>query len=91
MIFTVSQVRTNFNMAWIAECDDKAAAEQGIVAMADFFKTIGMPAALNDFGISANAVERLTDLCTFGGKRTINSVIELGEKEIKDIFNLCIS
>ena len=79
------------NVWGVTECDDKAAAEQGIVAMADFFKTIGMPAALNDFGISANAVERLTDLCTFGGKRTINSVIELGEKEIKDIFNLCIS
>ena len=26
MIFTVSQVKTNFNMAWIAECDDKAVA-----------------------------------------------------------------
>lgn len=69
--------------------DDKKAAEAGIQAMSDFFKSIGMPATLNEFGINADAIDRLTDLCTFGGTRKINSIIELGEKEIKDIFMEC--
>lgn len=74
----------------INEPDDKKAAEQGIAAMADFFKSIGMPTTLSEFGISGDAVQKLTDLCTFNGQRTIKSVIELGEKEIKEIFNICI-
>lgn len=73
----------------VNESDDKKAAEAGIEAMADFFKSIGMPSALNEFGISADAIDRLTNLCTFNGQRTIKSVIELSEKEIKEIFNIC--
>lgn len=74
----------------VDEPDDKKAAEAGIEAMSDFFKSIGMPATLNEFGINADAIDRLVDLCTFGGQRTIKSVIELGEKEIRDIFYLCV-
>ena len=77
---------------WGVDCDaDKTAAENGIKAMSDFFKSIGMPSTLNDFNIDVSSVERLTSLCTFNNTRTINSVITLGEKEIKEIFNICIS
>ncbi len=70
--------------------DDKRAAEKGIEAMSCFFKKIGMPTSLNDFNINADAVDRLTELCTFGGKRKINSVIELSDGDIKQIFNMCL-
>ncbi len=73
----------------VTEPDDKKAAEAGIEAMSDFFKSIGMPSTLNEFGINADAIERLTDLCTFNKTRTIKSVIELGFDEIKDIFEIC--
>ena len=77
------------NVWGVTESDDKSAAEQGIKAMADFFEYIGMPTTIGDFDISADAVDRLTNLCTFGGTRTINSVITLGDREIKEIFKMC--
>lgn len=73
----------------VNESDDKKAAEQGIDAMTDFFKSIGMPATLNEFGIEQNAFDRLAQLCTFNKTRTIKSVIALGFDEIKDIFEIC--
>ena len=78
------------NVWGVNESDDKRAAEAGIEAMAQFFKTIGMPSRLTEFGIQADAMDRLAELCTFGGKRTIKSIIELSVKEIKDIFEICI-
>ena len=73
----------------VNETDDKKAAEAGIEAMSQFFKSIGMPTTLNEFGIGEENIPKLTDLCTFYGQRTINSVIELGDKEIKEIFEIC--
>ena len=73
----------------INETDDKKAAEAGIEAMTQFFKSIGMPTSLNEFGIGKDNIQKLTDLCTFNGQRIIKSVIELGNKEIKDIFYIC--
>lgn len=78
------------NVWGVIEADDMLAAQKGIEAMSDFFKSINMPQKLADFGINHTAVDRLTSLCTFGGTRKINSVIELGDQEIKNIFNLCI-
>ncbi len=75
----------------VVENDDKTAAEKGITAMGDFFKSIGMPSTLKDFGIGSNSVDRLVELCTFYNTRTINSVIKLDTKEVKEIFDLCIS
>lgn len=74
----------------VNESDDKKAAEQGIEAMADFFKSIGMPTKLNDFEIDATAIDRLTNLCTFNNTRTIGSIIELKHNDIKEIFKICL-
>ena len=73
----------------VNELDDKKAAEAGISAMADFFKSIGMPTTLADFDIETGSIDRLADLCTFGNTRTVKSTIELGLDEIKDIFKIC--
>ncbi len=79
------------NVWGVNDTDDKIAAESGIKAMGEFFKSIDMPATLDDFGIGQDSIERLVELCTFGNTRTINSVINLGETEIREIFKLCIS
>lgn len=77
------------NVWAVNEVDDKKAAELGIESMTEFFKSIGMPSTLREFGINADTIDKLTDLCTFNNTRTVNSVIKLGSKEIKDIFKLC--
>lgn len=77
------------NVWAVNEVDDKKAAEMGIESMTEFFKSIGMPSTLREFGINADTIDKLTDLCTFNNTRTVNSVIKLGSKEIKDIFKLC--
>ena len=77
------------NVWAVNEVDDKKAAELGIESMTEFFKSIGMPSTLREFGINLDAIDKLTDLCTFNNTRTVDSVIKLGSKEIKDIFKLC--
>ncbi len=73
----------------VNESDDKKAAEGGIEAMGNFFKSIGMPSTLKEFGVDQSAIDRLAELCTFNNTRTINSIIELKLEDIKAIFNLC--
>ena len=77
------------NVWGVVERGDKKAAEQGIEKMANFFRMIDMPATLGGLNVSADSINRLTDLCTFNNTRTINSVIELGADDIKAIFKLC--
>lgn len=78
------------NVWGITEPDDKTSAKEGICKMSEFFKSIGMPQKFNEFGITVNDIERLTDLCTYDNARTIKSVIDLGCTEIHDIFAKCI-
>lgn len=73
----------------VNEPDDKKAAEGGIEAMSSFFKSLGMPTTLKEFGVDETAIDRLAELCTFGNTRTINSVIQLKLEDIKAIFDLC--
>jgi len=77
------------NVWGVKEDDDELAAKQGIDEMSKFFKSIGMPQTLDEFGITSSDTDRLCYLCTFEGTRTIKSVIELGAREIKDIFSNC--
>ncbi len=75
----------------VSETDDEKAALKGIDEMAAFFKSIGMPSSLDEFGIKQKDIERLAELCTFGRQRTVRSIIELGFNEIKDIFCECLN
>ena len=77
------------NVWGVVEKDDIKASEQGIQKMADYFKSLGMPTSLREFGIPKDALSRLADLCTYGQTRTINSYIPLGFKEIVDILEIC--
>ena len=77
------------NVWEVNEADDTKAALLGIKAMKDFFSFLSMPLTLREFGISEDALERLAELCTFGGKRTISSYVELDTAAVKEIFKIC--
>ncbi|MBE6681295.1 MAG: iron-containing alcohol dehydrogenase [Ruminococcaceae bacterium] len=72
------------------EKDDESAALSGINSMAEYFKSIGMPSKLSDFGLDETCIDRLCDLCTFGRQRTVKSYVDMDYEVIKDIFKLCL-
>ncbi|MBR5236519.1 MAG: iron-containing alcohol dehydrogenase [Clostridia bacterium] len=72
------------------QADDEAAALAGIEKMADYFKSIGMPTCLADFGLDASCIEKLADLCTFGKQRKIKSYIDMDFEVVKEIFKMCL-
>ncbi len=76
---------------WDCPCeDDEAAARCGIEKMEEYFKAIGMPTRLADFGLDATCIDRLAELCTFGKQRTVKSYIDMDYDVIKAIFELCL-
>lgn len=72
------------------DADDEAAALAGIEKMAEYFKSIGMPEKLKDFGLDKSCVDRLSELCTFGRQRTVKSYIDMDYEAIKEIFEICL-
>ena len=48
-------------------------------AMAEFFKSLGMPSTLREFGIKAEEIDRLSLLCTFNKTRAIKNYIKLAK------------
>lgn len=70
--------------------EDEAVALEGIEKMAEYFKSIGMPSSLADFGLDESCIDRLAELCTFGRQRTIKSYIDMDFDVIKDIFKMCL-
>lgn len=73
----------------VTEADEEKAALQGILAMENYFASLGMPVRLNAFDIEKDCTGRLAELCTFGRQRTVKSFVELGYDEIKAIFDSC--
>ena len=65
-------------------------ALEGIDKTAAFFKELGMPSKLSEFGITEAAIPEMAVKCTNFGKRTLPGVKELGQKEIEDIFRSCL-
>lgn len=65
------------------------AAKRGIELTEQFYHEIGMPIRFGEVGISDENFELMANKCTNGSTRTLPSYIELGDKEIIDIFNLC--
>ena len=74
----------------IVENDDMKASVLGIEKMSEYFKEIGMPQSLEDFGLSNESLDSLSYLCTFSNTRTIRSYIDLDIEDIKNIFALCL-
>lgn len=62
----------------------------GIHAMEDWFRSIDMPTRVSDLeiGLTEDRVRELADKCTFGGKRTIGKIQELGKEDIENIYRM---
>ena len=71
---------------------DEEVALEGIKASEEFFASIGMPVRLTQLNIDITdqAIEEMSEKCTFFGTRTLADYTELGKKEISDIFRLAL-
>ena len=81
--------RFSRNVFGVVEDNDESCAVVGIEKMEHFFKDIKMPVRLSELGITEDISELMAKETTFNGIRTIKSYVELGHKEIKEIFDLC--
>lgn len=72
------------------QVEDEAAAIAGIEKMAEYFKSIGMPSRLAEFGLDETCIGRLSELCTFGKQRIVKSYIDMDYEAISDIFKICL-
>ena len=78
---------------WGVEADDDVtAAQAGIKATEEYFRSIGMPVTLTE--TAGNRVKEetglLADLCTYHGTRTIGAFKVLGAKEILEIYQSAV-
>lgn len=65
-------------------------AENGIEATREYFRSLGMPERLSDFGLTAENAEYMSRRCTDEGRKSFPSVIPLGLDEVREIFSLCL-
>lgn len=73
----------------VTENDPIKASVLGIEKMSEFFKALGMPDKISDFGIEKDSIDALALSCSFNKTRTVKSYIPLGYDEIKEIFSIC--
>lgn len=64
--------------------------ENGIEATREYFRSLGMPERLSDFGLTAENAEYMSRRCTDEGRKSFPSVIPLGLDEVREIFSLCL-
>ena len=62
----------------------------GIEAAEAYFRSIGMPVRLSELDVDDTKFDEMAEKCTFFGKRTLPDYIELGKKEMLDIYRLCL-
>ena len=65
-------------------------ALEGIQATEAYFQSIGMPIRLSELDVDDAKFGEMAEKCTFFGKRTLPDYIELGKKEMLDIYRLCL-
>ena len=70
--------------------DPERTALDGIAAMEDFFRSIGMPTAIKDMGIdlTEEQIKELAYKCSFMGKRTIGAFKKLDIPDIEEIYRM---
>ncbi|HCG63250.1 MAG: butanol dehydrogenase [Spirochaetes bacterium GWC2_52_13] len=76
---------------WGVEMDydhPERTAEQGIVAMKEYFKSLGMPVTMKELGIDPSEYQTLADMTTYGNTKPLPSYVALGSEEIVEIFKL---
>ena len=76
------------NVWGITEEDDVKAAEAGIAATVEYFRSINMPVSLTEAVGSRNEeqLEALAENCSYSGTRTIGSFRKLDKSDIYNIY-----
>ena len=64
--------------------------EGGLEATRAYFRSLGMPERLSDFGLTAEDAEYMSRRCTDDGRKSFPSVIDLGLDEVREIYSLCL-
>lgn len=64
--------------------------EGGLEATRAYFRGLGMPERLSDFGLTAEDAEYMSRRCTDDGRKSFPSVIDLGLDEVREIYSLCL-
>lgn len=74
----------------VEEVDDMKAAEMGIDATEDYFRSIGMPVSLRDVlgELSDENVKEIARKCSFNGSRKVGSLYPIGEEEMYQIYKM---
>ena len=65
-------------------------ALEGIEKTEEYFRSIGMPLRLSELGIGEDSIHEMAVKCTNYGTRVLKGPIEYGEKEIEEIYRLCL-
>ena len=68
----------------------EATIEGGIAATRAYFRELGMPGRLADFGLTAQDAEYMSRRCTKDGTVSFPSAVELGLDEVREIYSLCL-
>lgn len=70
--------------------NDTALALEGITAMEDFFRSIGMPTSISELELSLTdeQIKELAHKCSFMGQRTIGGFMKLSEQDMENIYKL---
>ncbi|MHB1315330.1 MAG: iron-containing alcohol dehydrogenase [Christensenellales bacterium] len=65
-------------------------ALEGISAMEDFFRLVGLPVTISELGITVTdeQIEDMSEKCTFFGKREVGNFQKLGKADITAIFKM---
>ncbi len=70
--------------------NDEKTALEGIVAMEDFFRSIGMPTSISAMNIDLTdaQITELAQKCSFMGQRTIGGFVTLNATDMENIYRL---
>ena len=73
----------------IREADDETAARTAIARQVQYFRELGVPVTLPELGfgkLDGEALDHLTDLCSYGNTRTIGSFRVLTADDMRTIY-----
>ena len=73
----------------IREADDETAARTAIARQVQYFRELGVPVSLPELGfgkLDGEALDHLTDLCSYGNTRTIGSFRVLTAADMRAIY-----
>ena len=69
----------------------EAAALEGIRALENFYRRMGMPTNLRELGLGSLSdaqIREMADKCTGGGTFTVGSFVPLGREDVETIFKM---